>query len=447
MGSLPADVGSCRTVGRRALLGAGALSGIGLALGGCTSDGPSDHDAEGSADPTSAAGSLAPDFDPQSWDSVRAQFRLDPNLAHFAAFVLASHPAPVARAIEQYRDALDRDTDGFIEKATQRETAVRAALAGRLDVPANEIALTDSTTMGLGLLYGGVRLVPSDEVLTTTHDFYSTTESLALAARRTGARLRQVTLYDDPAQADADQIVERLEAGLTERTRLVAITWVHSGTGVRVPVARIADAVAASNDGRSPEERALLCVDGVHGFGLMAMSMPDLGCDFFSAGTHKWLMGPRGSGVLWGRAWDRVDTTIPTFSAPHFAPGPHATPGGFHSFEHRWAVPKALDFHDAIGPDRVQERTLSQASQLKEGLARISGVTVVTPMPADLSAGIVCLQIDGVQPWDAVPALRADHGVVASVTPYDNPYLRLGPSIVTSPDEVDRAIEAVAALA
>jgi selenocysteine lyase/cysteine desulfurase len=179
----------------------------------------------------------------------------------------------------------------------------------------------------------------------------------------------------------------------------------------------------------------------------MAMSMPDLGCDFFSAGTHKWLMGPRGTGVLWGRAWDRVATTIPTFSAPHFAPGPHATPGGFHSFEHRWAVTEALEFQAAIGRDRVQERTLTQAAQLKEGLAGIAGVTVATPMSPDLSAGIVCLQIDGVEPWYAVARLRADHDVVASVTPYDNPYLRLGPSIVTSPDDVDRAIKAVAAFA
>jgi selenocysteine lyase/cysteine desulfurase len=442
MGSLPADVGSCE-LGRRALLGAGALSGLGLALGGCTSDG----DAEGGADSTSASGSLAPAFDPQSWDSVRAQFRLDPDLAHFAAFVFASHPAPVARAIEQYRDALDRDTDGFVEKATQRETAVRAALAGRLDVSANEIALTDNTTIGLGILYGGIRLDPGDEILTTTHDFYSTTESLALAAQRTGARLQQATLYDNPAQADVGQILERFNAGLNERTRLVAITWVHSGTGVRLPVAEIAAAVGAANDGRPPDQRALLCVDGVHGFGLMGMSMPDLGCDFFSAGTHKWLMGPRGTGVLWGRAWDRVDTTIPTFSAPHFAPGPHATPGGFHTFEHRWAVPEALDFHDAIGADRVQERTISQATQLKEGLAKIPGVTVITPMSPDLSAGIVCLQLDSVQPWDAVPRLRADHGIVASVTPYNDPFLRLGPSIVTSPDEVDRAVEAIAALA
>jgi selenocysteine lyase/cysteine desulfurase len=428
-------------VGRRTLLGVGAMSGLGLALGACTSGGD-DDEPSGAASATASA-----DFDPQSWDSVRAQFALDPDLAHFAAFVLASHPASVARAIDEHRKGLDGDTEGYLDASNRLESAVRSAAAAYLDVPAREVALTDSTTMGLGLLYGGLRLRPGDEVLTTTHDFYSTTESLALAARRTDAEISHVTLYHDPATADPDEIVGRLAAGITPRTRVVAITWVHSGTGVRLPVRAIADAVAAANEGRSDEERALLCVDGVHGFGLIAQSVADLGCDFLSAGTHKWLMGPRGTGLLWGRAWDRVETSIPTFSAPHFAPGPLATPGGFHSFEHRWAVPEAFAFHNSIGSGRIEERTVGQATQLKEGLAEIRGVRVVTPMSPDLSAGIVCLAIDGIEPWDAVPALREDHRVIASVTPYDNPYLRLGPSIVTTPEEVDRVIAAVAALA
>jgi selenocysteine lyase/cysteine desulfurase len=449
-GGRPGEDAASGVLGRRALLGAGAAVGIGL-LSACTSDGD-DKDVAATSAQTSDAGpdpqtSVAPELDPQDWGSVRAQFQLDPALAHFAAFVFASHPAPVASAVEQHRAALDHDPEGYVDKGLQFENAVRVALARRLDVDAKDIALTDSTTMGLGLLYGGIRLEPGDEILTTTHDFYSTNESLSLAAKRTGAEVKQVTLYDTPAQADAEQIVERLRGGITPRTRVVAVTWVHSGTGVRIPVGQIATAVAAVNDGRAPGERALLCVDGVHGFGLMDESIPDLGCDFFSAGTHKWLMGPRGTGVLWGRAWDRVATTIPTFSAPHFAPGPHATPGGYHSFEHRWAVPEAVGFHDAIGPDRVQDYTLQQASQLKEGLAGITGVTLVTPTSPDLSAGIVCLQIDAVDPWDAVPRLRADHGVVASVTPYNEPYLRLGPSIVTSPAEVDTAVKAISALA
>ena len=59
----------------------------------------------------------------------------------------------------------------------------------------------------------------------------------------------------------------------------------------------------ATRTGSRPErERVLLCVDGVHGFGVEETSPAELGCDLFAAGCHKWLFGPRGTGLLWGRA-------------------------------------------------------------------------------------------------------------------------------------------------
>ncbi len=91
------------------------------------------------------------------------------------------------------------------------------------------------------------------------------------------------------------------------------------------------------------------------------------------------------------------------------------------------------------------ERTVEQATQLKEGLAG-SGVTVITPVDPAVSAGIVCLDVPGMPPQNAVLTLR-EQGIVASSTPYATSYLRLGPSIVTSPEQVDAAIEAVAGLA
>jgi selenocysteine lyase/cysteine desulfurase len=114
--------------------------------------------------------------------------------------------------------------------------------------------------MGIGPAYGGIRLAEGDEVLTTEHDFYSTHEALRLRAERTGATVRRVALYDDPAQADAGEMVERLASAVTPATRVVAVTWVHSGTGVKLPVA---DMAAARRDrGRQP----LLCVDGSTGW-------------------------------------------------------------------------------------------------------------------------------------------------------------------------------------
>lgn len=430
---------------RRAVLGTGLLAGVAA----CTST------PAAPATPATARGETA--FDPADWASVRAQFALDPAYAQFAAFVLAPAPAPVREAIRTHRDALDADPEYTPPGGQSPDRAVREAAARYLGAGGpDEIALTDSTTMGLGLLYSGLRLRPGQDVLTTEHDFLATHEGLRLLAERTGAKVRRVRLYDDPAKATAGRMVAAIKAGLRPRTRVVAITWVHSSTGVRVPVRAVADLLAEVNRGRDEHDRALLCVDGVHGFGAMADGVADLGCDFLASGTHKWLFGPRGTGVVWGRAWDAVAPVIPSFSQAAFGawqsggpPGPGTaelvTPGGFKAFEHRWAMPQAFAFMNAIGKDRVQARTQELAARLKAGLREIAHVTLATPESPALSAGLVCCSIRDMEPLEAVERLRG-RKVVASVTPYNEPLLRFGTSIVTTPEQVDQAIKAVAGL-
>jgi selenocysteine lyase/cysteine desulfurase len=221
------------------------------------------------------------------------------------------------------------------------------------------------------------------------------------------------------------------------------LTWVHSSTGVRLPIAEYGAAIADLNQQRDEADRIRLCVDGVHGFGVVDVDLPDLGCDFLATGTHKWLFGPRGTGIVWGRDWDPLTELIPTFSGPEG--GARLSPGGYHDFEHRWALTEAFALHERIGRDRVAERTVEQATQLKEGLADVDGITVVTPGDPEVSAGIVCIDVDGMLPANAVMTLR-ENGIVASATPYRQSYLRLGPSIVTSPEQVEQAIETVALL-
>jgi selenocysteine lyase/cysteine desulfurase len=398
-------------------------------------------------------------FDPRSWASVRAQFALDPHETNFATFLLAPHPRPVRDAIARHARALDRDAKRYLDRQEDMgaaEQRVRVSAARYLGVDADELALTDSTTMGLGLLYGGMRLDDGDEVVTTTHDFFSTHEALRLRALRTGARVRKVRLYANPRTASVDEIVSSVRRAIGPQTRALAVTWVHSSTGVKLPIRAIADALP---------ERVLLCVDGVHGFGVDAATPRELGCDFLVSGCHKWLFGPRGTGVVWGRAdaWPGVTPTIPTFDGRAFRPWlqgvtppptgipdlPRAvamTPGGFHSFEHRWALAEAFEFRRRIGRARAAARTHSLAQRLKAGLAELKRVRLVTPQSSALSAGLVCFDLDGVSPFDAVDRLWARARIVASVTPYSTPYVRLGPTIVNTPGEVDRVVRAVSAL-
>ena len=443
-----------RTLDRRSFIArSGAVLGAATLLTGC----------DDTREPVSVASTEEPEaFDPTDWASVKAQFDLKPNVVHLAAFVLASHPRPVREAIKRYAADLDEDVNGYLtaNEGTLDEE-VRSAAAQYLGADASEIALTDSTTMGLALLYNGLELKDGDEILATNHDFYSTHESVRLRGVRSGKSWRRIDLFNDSATASVDEIVSNVERRIRPATRALAITWVHSNTGMKLPVRAIADALQEINDSRDEDERVLLCVDGVHGFGNQDVSPADLGCDFLVSGCHKWLFGPRGTGLIWGdsSAWKRVVPTIPAF-APNpmmawfrgradgparLTPALDQTPGGYQAFEYRWALKDAFEFHEAIGRDRVAARTQELAQRLKEGLSEMDSVRVVTPMDPELSAGIVCFEVANQQPPDVLVRLM-DENISVSVTPYAQMFVRMGPSMVTSEEEIDRTLSALAGI-
>ncbi|MGH3751751.1 MAG: aminotransferase class V-fold PLP-dependent enzyme [Pseudonocardiaceae bacterium] len=428
---------------RRALLisGAAALAACSLPGTACTAQVP---------EAAAPAGAVP------GWEWVRAQFTLAPDYIHMSSFFLASHPRSVRDEIERHRQAIDRNPLLAVHGQSGAPAKVTAAAAEYLEGRPEEVALTDSTTMGLALIYRGLPLRAGQEVLTTTHDHYSHHESIRLAAGHAGATVRKVALYDEPAAAAEDEIVDRLRRALRPQTRVVGVTWVASSTGVKLPLRAIATALAEHNASRSDPDRVLLVVDGVHGFGVEDEAVATIGLDFFAAGTHKWILGPRGTGIIWGRdgRWADLQPTIPAFQEELSAawkqdqppPGPAraawVTPGGFKAFEHVWALPAAFAFHRQLGRARVAERIHQLNTQCKDGLAVMQHVRLHTPRTPRLSSGLVCFEVDAMAP-DAAVARLLERRVVASASPYAKPYVRLAPSLVTSPADVDAALAAV----
>lgn len=443
------------------------LARAGLALGGTTLVGglygcdPGEKEAQLTRPKPNLRG---------DWEAVRDQFALRRDRIHMSGFLLASHPRPVRDAIERYRRELDENPADYLhENADRLEYEVRAAAAEYMGGSLHDIALTDSTTMGLGLLYGGLQLREGQEILTTIHDHYAAASSLRLRAQRTGAAVRQIGLYRDLSTVSKGEIVESLTREVRPQTRIVAVTWVHSSTGLKLPIRELADALAEINGDRDEEDRALLCVDGVHGFGVEDASMEDLGCDFFVAGCHKWLFGPRGTGVVWGRpeAWPVARPIIPTFDGRAYNEWIRAhsyahwwdsageeqlpmaaamTPGGYHSFEHRWALDEAFRFHREIGKPAVAERIHALNRQLKEGLTKMPRVRLRTPVDDELSAGVVSFEVEGLSTGEVVGRL-GERGVIASGAPYHPSYARLAASLLTSPEDVDETLRGVRGLA
>ena len=236
------------------------------------------------------------------------------------------------------------------------------------------------------------------------------------------------------------------------RTRVLALTWVHSSTGLKLPLREIGAALASINAEREDADRVLLCVDAVHGFGNQAENFADLGCDFFASGCHKWLFGPRGTGIVAGSAsgWRAVMSTIPSFidpdaygrwwrnepASPSATTAASFTPGGFKAFEHIWSLPVAFALHMAVGKDRIAARTTELATQLKEGLGNMPRIVLHTPMPPALSAGIVAFDVEGQSPHSVVKYLNS-RKIVASVAPYQTRQVRLTPSVRNDPAEIE----------
>ncbi|HET6469128.1 MAG TPA: aminotransferase class V-fold PLP-dependent enzyme, partial [Geminicoccaceae bacterium] len=369
--------------------------------------------AASSTAPVGRAAEERPDL-AGDWGAVRDQFALSPDHIHMSALLISSHPKPVRDAIEEHRRGLDADPVAYLQENNSRlKEEALAAAGGYLGVAGSDVALTESTTMGIGLVYNGLRLGPGQEILTTEQDYYVTHEAVRLAAERSGASARRISLYERIDGVSADGMVARIRDGIGAATRVLALTWVHSSTGLKLPLRQIADALDQINAGRDEPDRVLFCVDGVHGFGNQDVELSDLGCDLFAAGCHKWLFGPRGTGILAGtaRGWAALLPTIPSFlddgtwhawltdSDPEGPTTASAmTPGGFKAFEHRWALAPAFAFHQEIGKGRVAARTHELAGQLKEGLATMPPVTLHTPRADALSAGIVSFDVAGWSP-------------------------------------------------
>lgn len=395
------------------------------------------------------------------WSEVRDQFdQLSPDVIHMSSFFLVSHPRPVREAIEKHRRGIDNDPFTYVEEHVYKMPGIiQAAAAEYLGGKPEEVALTNSTTLGLALVYQGMKLKPGDEVITTTHDHFVHHEAVRLATKQSGASMRKIALYVDSSKAAKDEIVGRIKAAITPKSKAIGITWVHSSTGVKLPIRKIAEMVASVNRERSEGDRVLVVVDGVHGFGIEDEPVAGTGVDFFAAGTHKWMFGPRGTGILWGKAesWKRLDMVIPAFTMETFGAwmsGRELTDpmraswinqGGFRAFEYEWALPAAFEFHKAIGRPSIARRIHELNDQCKEGLSKMDHIHLHTPKGSSLSAGIISFDVKGMKPDAAVHALYGKK-VIASTSPYAVQTVRVAPSIVNTPEEVDRTLEAIRGL-
>ena len=375
---------------------------------------------------------------PDTWKGRPSELRARPEPCTARVLSPGGAPRPVRDAIAEHRGRLDADTAVYLhDERVRLEADVLQAAAGYLGVAPEEIAVTGSTTMGMGLLYATSVEAGRGE-FSREHDFYATHRPAA-RAEATGGSVRRVRLYDEPGSAASGDIVQRVRDAVTPSTRAVALTWVHSSTGVAA-VGEIADELSGARRGAGKAQdparrrRGARSRGRAGGAARSRLRLPRVGC-------HGRLFGPRGTGIVWGRAdaWPEVAPTIPSFTdgesfgawiagaEPSGSTSAAAfTPGGYHAFEHRWALAAAFRFRQEVGASAPPSgRGPSQRGSAGPARGPGDGGEDAVGRGALGRAGLLRGRIDGAR--GARRTGSSDHGVVASVTPYATRYLRFGP--------------------
>ncbi|PRA33144.1 pyoverdine-tailoring periplasmic protein PvdN [Pseudomonas poae] len=377
------------------------------------------------------------------WTGFKQLFNQDPDYLHFSNFLVTTHPKPVREAIERYRLQIDRNPglamDWDLQETWKREHQVREWAGRYLNAKPGQIALTGSTSEGLAMIYGGIHVRPDQEILTTTHEHYATNYSLDFRVRKQGTQVRKFALFENANRVSVDEVLEAIKRNIRPNTRVLGMTWVQSGSGVKLPIGEIGKLVDEHNRDRDADDRILYVVDGVHGFGVENLDFPDMHCDFFIAGTHKWMFGPRGTGIICARSEQNNDVTpmVPTFSEDqNFATT--MTPGGYHAFEHRWAVDEAFKLHLQLGKAQVQARIHQLNGELKQRLLAHPRVELVTPESPALSAGFTFFRIKGQDSDRFAAAMMRNRVVIDAVDRDVGPVIRTSPGLLNSSDEIQR---------
>src|SRR5438034_1336791 len=317
------------------------------------------------APPLPAPGLLAADPD-RYWAELRRQWLLAPDHINLNCGSVGCSPLPVLNAVIDHLLSAEAFREpaypwfGYEENPRLRE--LRDALAGYLHCNRDELALVRNATEANNVVCNGLDMKPGDEVLLTDQEHPGGRCCWEQKAARFGVKLNIVTLPKPPASVD--EIVERFTKALTPRTRLVFLSHITTATGLVLPVKEICQ-VARKRD-------ALTHVDGAHAIGQIPLDLHDLGWDFYSSSPHKWLLAPKGTGTLYIREelLERLWVNIASGEWRNYAMKAYRFSNfGTSNLSVMVGLKAALDFHQALGPERVYARVHDLARRVRDRIA------------------------------------------------------------------------------
>jgi cysteine desulfurase / selenocysteine lyase len=356
---------------------------------------------------------------------------------------LERHNANVARAMHQLGS-----------ESSEAFEAARDKVAAFIKAPSrDEVIFTKNASEALNLVAntlawarGPLEIGAGDEVVITEMEHHSNIVPWQLLTERKGATLRWFGLTED-GHLDLSDI----DSLITERTKVVSLTWVSNMLGTINPVAEIAR--------RAHEVGALVVVDASQAAPQLPVDVVASGADFLAFTGHK-VVGPTGIGVLWGRrsvleqlppflgGGEMIETV--TMARSTYAGIPHRFEAGTPPIVEAIGLGAAVDYLTHVGMSDIHRHEQAITAYALEGLATVPGLRVLGPLDANRRGGAISFELDGLHPHDIAQvldnrgvAVRAGHHCAK---PAHQRYgaqssIRASSYLYTTPAEIDALVE------
>lgn len=390
---------------------------------------------------TPAVIELMPDASPANgdenwWKIVKNQFSLEDGLIYFNNGSLGPSPEIVIDKTEKFRRMLDGFPSRYMWGGWDEEKEkVRGRISAYFNTDAGNIAIIHNTTEGMNLFSRSFGLKPGDEIILADHEHVTGTTPYKYYCESRGVKLVRPVLPLMPT--DPAEITEVYRKAITPRTRLISMVHMTNTNGMILPVREISDMARSKG--------IFVVVDGAQTAGMFRINLDELGCDCYAASGHKWLFGPKGTGILYARK-EVIENLEPLILAHEFKTKDIRT---FEDYNTRnlpevLGLGSAIDFNNMIGQEVKENRIYELKHYFREMIKGDATFKLKTPADDRLSAGIQVIEVVGKEVAAAGSYLYDNYGIdCRPMTSHGLNALRISLSVFTTREDVDLLVGAL----
>jgi len=322
------------------------------------------------------------------WAVIRNQFLVNDKLVYLNNSTLGRSPRRVIESIIESAYELE----DLVKTGRHYVENIRQNVAHFLGAKPSEIAFTRNATEGMNIVAMGIGLKKDDEIVLTTHEHVGGAMPWISAAKKVGAKIISVDL-DLSGQLNFERIV----AAVSSKTKVVVFSHVTCTNGMVLPAKKIV--------ARCKELGVISCIDGAQAAGMISLNLNDIDSDYYISCGHKWLYGPKGTGILHisERNLNALDTDyVGAYSNEMYDPKTGLLELKKEASRYEYGtrngsllvgLNSAIDFINEIGIEKLQTRNAEMAMLLRSKLKEVEGIEFLTPEPGPYSASILTFKI------------------------------------------------------